>query len=41
MIEMSRLVKGGMNMHQAKMVHSDYPDWAFRELIRAFLEMED
>lgn len=40
-IEMSRLVKGGMKIHEAKQAHSDYPDWAFGELIRAFLEMED
>jgi hypothetical protein len=40
-IELHNLVKSGMNIHEAKGVHSDYPDWAFGELIRAFLEMEE
>jgi hypothetical protein len=40
-VEFTRLLKGGMNIKQAKEAHSDYSDWAFGELIRAFLEMED
>jgi len=40
-IELHNLIKSGMTNQEAKDAHSDYPDWIFGELIRAFLEMKD
>lgn len=39
--EFKKLVAKGMALGEAKHVHSDYPDWALGEVIRAFWDMVD